>query len=453
MADETGVRAGRWIAPLLVACVGWLVQAAVLLGRLTPRGAAVFDEREFHLPTVAQFAAEMPAPDLSDYPVATSPGHHLALAALDAWLDPGLTVLRGLSGQSAVGLAALVAWWASRRGGAALGVASGVLMLVSPSMAPQLVMALPEASAWLLVAAVLGMGLGGIHGPRRLLMAMVCVTLLVFVRHVHLWSAAVVWLSAWLGRGEGDDPDRLLPRLSALRPRERLPRTLAAVLATLPAFAVVGWLFWLWDGPVPPGFQAIGAGGHGASVHSGGNPATPALVLASFGMYAPLALLPVWHGLRGAACGPRRVLWLAGAFAAVGVIVALAVPTVFDKPAGRWGGLWNLTRSAPSLADRSLLVAALGAVGGACLGAALAVIRSRERLILVGALAAFIAAQSANHQAWMRYTEPFVLLMITAINALAWRTGATPRWTVLGPLLLAAGLAARSLPDLLGFGG
>jgi hypothetical protein len=438
------------IAPLVVACVGWLVQAAVLVGGLSPRGAAVYDEREFHLPTVAQFAAEMPTPDLSDYPVATSPGHHLALAGLVAWLDPGVAALRGASGQSAVALAAAVAWWASRRGGAVLGIVSGLLLLLSHSIAPQLVMALPEASAWLLVAMVIGMGMHGVHGPGRLMTAGACVTLLVFVRHVHLWAAAVVWLSAWLGRPGADEPEHLLPKLSALRPRQRVPRTLAAMLATLPAFAVVGWLFWLWDGPVPPGFQAHGGRGDGASIHSGGNPATPALVLASFGLYAPLALLPAWWAIKTTPGALPRALRLGGAIAAVGMIAALAVPTVFDKPAGRWGGLWNLARSAPAIADRSLLIAALAAAGGACLGAALSAIRSRERIILLGAMSAFITAQSANHQAWMRYVEPFVLIVITALNALSWRAGVTPRWTVLGPSLLALGLAASSMPELLG---
>ena len=54
------------------------VLPVIFLGRDATSEA--FDQQIAHLPAVEQFAAQLPAPDLSNYPSATGPGYHLLLA-------------------------------------------------------------------------------------------------------------------------------------------------------------------------------------------------------------------------------------------------------------------------------------------------------------------------------------------------------------------------------------
>ncbi len=437
-------------ASLVVVAAGWLLQAAVLLGPGDPIGPAVVDERAFHRVVIDRFASELPRPELSDYAVASAPGYHLAMAVVVRVFDPPLDVLRLLSGQFAVLLAASVAWWCAVRVGVGWALPMGLAVLLVDSMASQAVLLLPEAAAWLLVWLLLVQVLGRACGWRTWAAMGAMLLALVFVRQVHLWAAAFVWMVGWLGPKEVGGEDRLMPGLDELRAGERLPRLGAAALATLPAFGLVGWMFWLWGGPVPPSFQQP-EGVPGGSVHSGGNAATPALVLSTFGMLGPLLMLPVLDVLRVRPDLRGRAARLAGLGVCVGLVVSLAVATVYDRDAGRWTGLWDQTSRLPSFADRSLLIAGLSMVGGGLLGAAFGVLASRDRLLLSGTLLAFTAAQSANQQAWIRYVEPMVLFVIAAVVTKAVRrAGVRPSgWTLVGAWIAVTFVALRSLPDLL----
>ncbi|MEO1585516.1 MAG: hypothetical protein AAFR96_13220 [Planctomycetota bacterium] len=454
---------GGLAAGLVVLAIGSLLQALVLLGPGAPGGPAAYDERAFHRPVIEGFVEAWPAPNLREYRVASAPGYHLTVAGVWAAADVPLGVSRWLSGQGALLLAGLVAWWCSGRGGTAFGVLAGVVVLLADSIAPQTVLLLPEAWAWLGVWVLVSLAATPGPGSRRFafgrLAAMGAVlALLVFVRQVHLWAAALVWMAAWLDAVDRGSHERafegLLPSVSELRLRERLPMTAIGFAATVPAFMVVGWLFWLWDGPVPPGFQATRTEPEG-SVHSGGNPATPALVLSVLGLYGPMLLTPVL-GLIWQDLALRRRAWrLAAIGGAIGLVASLAVATSPDKDAGRWTGLWDLGGRLPIVADRSLLIAGLSAVGGASLGVALSVAASRARLVMLGALVAFTAAQSANQQAWIRYAEPMVLMTMLVLVASALDCRGGPRggrvrwWLLAGPAVAAVFVATRSLPDLL----
>jgi hypothetical protein len=65
------------------------------------------DEAAAHLPTVLQFAAQLPTPDLRDYPSATGPGYHL-LMAVPARMGVGVHGLRIIG--SLAGLAPSTVW-------------------------------------------------------------------------------------------------------------------------------------------------------------------------------------------------------------------------------------------------------------------------------------------------------------------------------------------------------
>ena len=99
----------RWwtVAPILLSVVfAAAVLPVIFLGSDATSEAT--DEAVAHLPAVRQFAAELPAPDLSDYPSATSPGYHL-LMSLPARAGLGVHGLRVLG--SLAGLALVLLAW------------------------------------------------------------------------------------------------------------------------------------------------------------------------------------------------------------------------------------------------------------------------------------------------------------------------------------------------------
>src|SRR5829696_1280277 len=107
-----GVRE-RWIAAALAA--PYLVTVAALQG-LT-RTMPTFhggDEANYHLPTIARFAADLPQPDLVHYPAAQTPLFHLLVAAvgkiagMELWRLRLVTVLASY-------LAVLALWRLLRR--------------------------------------------------------------------------------------------------------------------------------------------------------------------------------------------------------------------------------------------------------------------------------------------------------------------------------------------------
>ncbi|MDY7109823.1 MAG: hypothetical protein SYC29_14415, partial [Planctomycetota bacterium] len=174
---------------------------------------------------------------------------------------------------------------------------------------------------------------------------------------------------------------------------------------------------------------------------SGVNPAVIPLTLALCGLFG-VFFLPVFL----AGCGRRlradALLWVALIIAA---LAALLIPTVYDQEAGRYGGLWDLTRHLPAIGHCSMLfppAAMLGAMVVVFAGrAAFAAGHGRAATFLLLSLLGWLAAQSCNSEAWQRYCEPIVLIELIWLASLA----ASPvapgaprpmrRWWI-GPLLL-----------------
>ncbi|MEM9165635.1 MAG: hypothetical protein AAGB48_01270 [Planctomycetota bacterium] len=459
------------LAAGLIAAIAWLIQLAWFGAAVQLTGPVVFDATLYHGPTVDTFAEQLPTPDLTDYQAASAPGHHLALAAAKRWLGLDGPFLRALSGQTTVMLAMLVVWWLTRRVGVAWAIAGGLALLGSNYLMPQLILTLPEGSAWLLVAALVLLAVGSNRSSWRAIAAVAALTtLLVFVRQSHLWAAAIAWILAWLGPRpprapeKPEDPDAFAsadidPRtgLLAVLPAHwswdwsvRLPRTALAIAATLPAFAVVAWLFTLWNGPVPPEFQAHTRSAiPGISTHDGLNPASAAHLLAVAGVALPLLMTPVFQRLMTNRSIRERALRIGLLGLIVGLALAIVTPSSFDKEAGRWTGAWALAKVGPVIADRSLLHSGLTVLGATMFALGFACLRSRDALILLGVLAAFTASVTVNSQAWTRYVEPMVLLLGLVIAALAAR-GVPARWTLAGPLLFAAGSGTQAVFALSG---
>ena len=292
---------------------------------------------------------------------------------------------------------------------------------------------LPDNLAWLGVFVVLALC---VHEPRcwrAMLAAAGTLIALVLTRQIHLWAAAPIWLAAWMGvRGTR-------PGLFD-HPAARIGRAGIAFALTLPAFLVVAWFIHRWGGATPPRFR---------SDIAGVNPATPAFML----LQIPILFLGFFPWLAPALIRSLRDhTRLMGLAAAVGLAVALIPPTTMDRDAGRYSGWWSLAGVGPALFGRTGLVFLVLAPGGAViLASALRAIPQRPRWVLLGALVAFAAAQSSTINAWQRYHEPFLIVLLAMLAALqppdlrstAFRTARLPAMLVL--VALFGAIAAMGL--------
>ncbi len=423
------------IAPVVAAFFALFLPAATvaLLGLNAGRGA--WDATVYHEPFARQLAADFPRFDLSDPLTATTPGYHMLLAVLiRVGLESTLALRLITALIGGLFIAALAAWLARR-------VRPLDALLLSLPLAASIytfqasAFILPDNPAWLLVFVIIALCLRNPPGGTRLVLASVLLVLLVLTRQVHLWAAGVIWLAAWLGVRRTD------PGLFTAISR-RIPRTLAAVLLTLPAVALIAWFIRHWDGLTPPRFQG--------DMH-GGNPATPAFILVQIAIlgigFGPW-LLP---GVLRAARDHAGILISAGA---IGLLLALIPATTTDPDAGRYSGWWALNAKAPVLLGRtSTLFLILAPLGAMLIAGPLLALPHRVRWMLLGTLAGFAAAQSATFFSWQRYHEPFLILFLAMLAGLQPpELRATPlaRLRIPAMVLLCLILAAISVQALRG---
>lgn len=408
------------------------------------RGRMALDQLNYHERTVRAFLDAWPAPDLTNYWSATTPGYHLVIAGAAKLVGDSRTTLQLIASLFTVGLLGVLGWALGSRAPPLHAIALGLPVVFSLYVWPAGVWLLPDNAGWLLVLGVVLLALRAKFGLGCLLAAGVLLAALVLVRQIHLWAAAALWMGAWLGAGGDPDPlgghhDRSCTgelRWLLTPSRERIVRTGLMVLATLPAFLIVAHFARTWGGLTPPLFQGEF---QSEAVHTGGNPAAPAFILALIGFislfFAGYLADPLCRLLR-----TKVLLILIAALA--GTAVALIPATTYDQSAGRWTGIWNVAAKLPSFADRSLLILAGSVLGAVAATAWCAALRPRDRWVFVATWAAFIAAQTASFQIWQRYSEPMVLLML-AIAATrieqprpTTRTIAVAR--IAGPAILAA---------------
>jgi hypothetical protein len=371
-----------------------------------------YDHDRFHLPLVRTFAEQWPAVDLSDYPSATGPGLHLALATFAQVLGTGETMLQWLGSLAAIGLAATVAWRLARwRGSALEGTLLALPMCLSPYLLGNAIWLMTDnLSLWLLAAAILGAVFSSAT-PRRLagrglLAAAACV-----VRQINLWVLAPIAVGGWLAARSSDAGDAPESR------RWKVGTLLATAIACLPALAVVGGFAWLWGGLTPPSFQEY----HAVSVQ----PAAVMYGLTLFAAYgAPLWLaVLVARAERGAV--PR---WFAVLASFGWAAFLIAGNSEAGLEVGRNGGwLWTLVSKTPSPGGVSVALAIGSMIGVVLLVQLVSLASARGRLdaaiVASAAMAAFLVAHAANKQLFQRYFDPPVLLFLAIFAALAWPRG------------------------------
>lgn len=385
--------------PRLLACavvvLAFLLPAAALIA-LGVRGGTQFgDQQQYHLPTIELFGRQWPAFDFRTYPAAMTPGYHLLMAAVGR-AGGGTLAMQAATAMVTAGLLATLAWAVARRAAPADAVLLCLPVAWSQYVLTSGVFLVPHNLAWWGVLAILLLALRSRPGRWVYPAFGLALLGLLMARQIHLWALLPMAVAAaW---GDGPSPKAALPnnRSAGGRSDRRAARLGFLLLAAAPGLLALGWFAWLWGGLTPATEEWV----HPVR---GVNGAAVAMMLATAGF---LGVGYVALPLASAPAAARR--W--GVAGAVVAAAAAAVPSSsYDVPAGRWGGLWNLARVTPTVADRSLAVIALAAVGGFVVAALLAALRPRDRWVMAAALAGFVAAHATVNQAWQRYYEPMAL--------------------------------------------
>lgn len=386
------------------------------------RGRAAFDQLNYHEKVVRTFMQQWPNVDPSDYLSATTPLYHVLLAGAGKLLGSSAATLQWSGAIFTCGLLALLARALSAFVPGPRALLLTLLFGASVYVFPAGVWLLPDNLAWLLVLGVLLIAWRARFDAILLLGGGTLLLLLVMARQSHLWAAGVLWASAWSAPiGKEDSEVERSPRVSLLwnRADVRLMRTMIMVVATLPAFAAVYSFYKLWGHRFyPPTFVV--------QFDPAPNPATPAFVLAVFGMYGVFfagEVLPrlgmLWRASRG---------YLVGVTLA-GLALGAAPESTYSLNAGRFSGLWDLAARLPAVQGRSVVIVLLATWGAASLLAWTITLPRRERLIVGLAFAGFMVALSAGHYAFQRYVEPFALMLLVLLAA---RSGRAPTGRAMG---------------------
>ncbi len=398
------------------------------------------DEAAAHLPTVLQFAAQLPTPDLRDYPSATGPGYHL-LMAVPARMGVGVHGLRIIGSLAGLALVLLVWRTAARAAGPAVALALALPLLVSTYVL--------SGSAWLttdVLSVLIGTTMVAIAAwwmptTRTFLTLAVLFVAALSVRQTNVFLAAPILAAGILGSPLGRSASDA-EQWSGDEPRS-WSRLGAAYLALVPAALLLLALVNLWGGLMPATFR---------SLHDKGlSLVAPAYGLALLGTWAAIALLPmapeVLHTVRRHALA----ITLVASLAFLGAVVA---DSTWSVEQGRWGGAyWMIVKAFPAIGGRSIVIvtaAVVGAVLAAVLWIRAAEIRrGRQATIVLVSLLALMVVQAGNSQVWQRYFDPAILVALAWLISLGinrTRPHSAGR-AVLGALLLAGVQATISTLD------
>lgn len=431
-------RPGRRWAVVVVACVVFYAIVGSLILLHSNSGPQAHDQNTYHIPVIRSFSEQLPAPDISDYNLAMTPGYHLALAVVDRVVSSDLRVLQLINSCFGMLLVLFVLWQAWRFIGAWQGFALLTPLLFSGYLLRGSAYVNTDNVALLLVSIVVAGVAFKPSTPARSLGFGVVAMIGVSIRQIQVWPAGLILFAGLLVSPLA----KFVPWLPGAAPRDgRWTNLVAAAVGFLLPWLVIASFFWLWGGMTPPMMTLKHASGLAL--------VTPAYSLALFACFG-LFYLPVAVGSR---IMNRRILgWILPGIL-VGVVAAVAVPTSFEAAAGINGGgtLWISAQKFPSFGDRSSLILVLAPIGGAMVGLfvrqMMAVGNGRTGIILLVALIGFICAQTMNPQVSQRYFEPILLILLTWMAA-AGVSDSSGRGWIVGPAILGLAQLLMLLPRL-----
>lgn len=381
------------------------------------------DEFTYHLPTIRQFAAQLPGVDLVDYPAAQTPLYHLLVALWGELVGMEIWKLR-IVGLLASYAAALALYRLLRRHAAvAVWPAVGLTLVfaLSPYVFGQSFILVTDNLGLLFTLLALDRFL--VFSKERLRMdafALGClwIALALLTRQSYVWLG--LFGGVWLLSRPGIEWRRIAGGIGLL------------ALAAVP----LGALVIAWRGIVPVGGDPASCGlcapEEGRLGWREVSPLrSPLFTLAVLAVYGPLLFWrPALDALRG---GDRAALrpWLLtfGGGLLAGLVVLLISPLSYGT--GDEGYLWRVSRSGPQLLETSWLFWLLVPVGSAI--AALGVRRYGWRSLPVVLFGTFLVAQLATRLPYQKYFDPFVLL----VCLLALRPADLRSWRdALGPVAI-----------------
>ncbi len=399
------------------------------------------DQEKFHLPVIREFAAQPWAEiDLVNYKSATAPGYHLFMAAIVKTFGENVTLLQLVN----AGLSLLLL----------LNVARGAARLISPTFAafaaaPLLcssyflgssIWLTTDNAALLFVSLVLSSAALAPANPVRSLRQGVFAAMAVATRQLHVWLAAPIFIAAAHRSGFFE---KWVPKVPVAEHPPRAggwPALIAGAIGAAMPFALLGYFVWIWGGLIPPTYRGM-HGGDVESIAGSANFALPALALSLLGALGVFYLPVARQQIRSLRVTDPWVFCCV----VVGLMTALLPQTSFDPESGRrFGWMWEIIKRAPAPMERSVVPVVLAPLGALVVlllwRKAKAAGRARQASILVFCLACWMAAQTANAQAWQRYCEPLILIFLAWMACLAsppWRRRATD--VMDDPTLIGAG--------------
>ncbi len=398
-----GVSRDGWIAAAVAGGIHFVLALIAILAGIT--GASEwFDQRDYHLPVILEFARTLPTPDVADYNSATTPGYHILMAVIVRAGVEGLPLFI-VNAFFGVVLVAIVAGFVGRLSGVLVGIVAGCLLGASPYVL--------SSSVWITTDNLASIALFAAFlaaAPIATARAMYPLRCGVIASMFAMLGALVRQILAYAAAFPGA---AVVARACAMRRMPRVSELGLAALALVPSMIVVAIFVKLWGGLVPPTFQKYHGGG--------ANPVTPIYVLAVVAVWAT----PIFAGIPGflRELVSRRMLLIA----ALAMLVACSLPSSYLVHVRFGGILWTIASKLPAPAERSLVIVPLAGFGAGVLGAYLRLWSRSDSNAARGlgmyallALVGMTVAQTTNTQCFERYIQPpVVVLALIAAASLA----------------------------------
>jgi 4-amino-4-deoxy-L-arabinose transferase-like glycosyltransferase len=394
----------RWLVPGLLA-VPFLVMIVVLRGMTVT--LPIFhgsDELVYQLPTIRQFARELPFPDLHAYPAAQTPLFHLLLAYAGKIIGYSLWALRLV--EVALSYLLVLAVYALLRRRLRLpteqAFALTMLFELSPYIFGQSFRVVTDnfATLWVIIAIDWLERYRTSGRVSALLVASIAVSAGILTRQSTAFLVAMVAIYV------------VYPRVPGTH-RQRLTGLVVLGIALVPPLL----LFANWHGLIPAGsfpgscgLCSQGPGSHGVSA-TGLEPQTTELALATIGIYGLVLFAPTWLDVlraRWRAAPSPRELSIPVGCALLGAVLLIAFPA---RPGTRGAGdLWAVAGHLPIIDGSSLLFWVFVPVAGAVLCDRLR--RAPNRLPAAAFALTFLLSTLLIRNAWQKYVDPFSLLIL-----------------------------------------